>query len=157
VAWHFENLLPFTPEGQPHNALFGASCASTSLCSLVGRDGRIFTSTDPFSMPAAGPPRHGARKTPKRPETILMFAEHFWKSSATRHHGLRARFRFYSPTKTRGFECKRDSGPYRRCNSPLRYWVTHGRHTLRVRAIGPTGLRGPPAIKRFRVYRPRSR
>ena len=51
----------------------------------------------------------------------------------------------------RGFECKRDRGPYRRCHSPLRYWVSHGRHVLRVRAIGPTGLRGPAAVKGFRV------
>ena len=75
----------------------------------------------------------------------------------TRHNHIRASFRFYSRTKHRGFECKRDGGRYRRCHSPLRYWVPHGRHVLRVRAIGPTGLRGPAAIKRFRVLPPRNR
>lgn len=92
-----------------------------------------------------------------RPRTILVFAENFWKRVVTRHRRVRARFRFYSPTMTQGFECKRDRGSYRRCRSPLRFWVGHGRHTLRVRAIGPTGLRGRPAIKRFQVRAPINR
>ncbi|HET7443060.1 MAG TPA: hypothetical protein VFJ57_00220 [Solirubrobacterales bacterium] len=154
-SWHFENLIPFSPteerEGQPpRNALFGVSCASTSLCALVGQDGHIFTSTDPFSPPAAAP----TRKSRPRPRTILLFAEHFWRHSSTRRFRIRARFRFYSPTRAKGFECKRDRGPYRRCRSPLRYLVTHGRHALRVRAIGPSGLRGPAAVKRFIVLKP---
>lgn len=156
-AWHFENLVPFQDtegtERQPWNALFGASCASDSLCALVGIKGRIFTSADPFSVPGDPPARR--RRVRKRPRTILVFAEHFWEGAVTRRHRMRARFRFYSPTKTRGFECKRDRGRYRPCRSPLRYWVGHGRHALRVRAIGPTGLRGAAAIKRFRVMRPR--
>lgn len=156
-AWHFENLVAFRPTENgkelepPRNALFSASCTSTSLCALVGIDGRIFTATDPFSTPVTPPGPHRGRKTPRRPRTILVFAEHFWKLTTTRHRQIGARFRFYSPTKNRGFECKRDRGPYRPCRSPLRYGVTHGRHVLRVRAIGPTGLRGPAAIKHFDV------
>jgi hypothetical protein len=116
-SWHFENLVPFRPtegtEEQTRNALFGASCASTSLCALVGSDSRIFTSTDPFSTPAADPSaRHRHRKARRRPRTILAFAEHFWEVATTRHRHIRARFRFYSPTRTRGFEWKRDRGPY---------------------------------------------
>jgi hypothetical protein len=153
-SWHFENLVPFRPtegtEEQTRNALFGASCASTSLCALVGSDSRIFTATDPFSTPTDPP----SRKSKQRPRTILVFAEHFWKVATTRRSHIRARFRFYSPTRTRGFECKRDRSLYRPCHSPLRYRVTHGRHALRVRAIGPTGLRGPAAIKHFRVLAP---
>ena len=161
-SWHFENLVPFKPteneEGiePPRNALFGASCASTSLCALVGIDGRVFTATDPFSAPNDPPGRHRGRKAPRRPRTVLVFAEHFWKGTITRHRRIRARFRFYSPTRAKGFECKRDRGRYRPCRSPLRYWTGHGRHVLRVRAIGPTGLRGPAAIKHFRVLRPHS-
>ena len=158
-SWHFENLVPFRntaeEEGQPpRNALFSASCPSTSLCALVGIAGRIFTATDPFSVPADPPNGHRGRMAPRRPRTVLVFAENFWKVASSRHRRLRARFHFYSPTKVRGFECKRDSGPYRRCRSPLRYWVPRGRHVLRVRAIGPTGLRGPAAIKHFRVLAP---
>jgi hypothetical protein len=148
--WHFENLMPFIPEGQPHNALFGASCASTSLCALVAGEGRIFTSTEPFATNRPADDR--VRKAPRRPTTYLLFAENFWNITTARHHRrVRARFRFYSPTKTRGFECKRDHGAYRRCRTPLRYWVKRGHHVLRVRAIGPTGLRGRPDVQRFCV------
>jgi hypothetical protein len=161
AAWHFENLVDFRPsEGEeepPLNALFGASCASTSLCALVGFGGRIFTATDPFSAPTDPPGRHGGRKPKRRPHTILLFAENFWRNSRTRHRRIHARFRFYSPTRVKGFECKRDGGAYHRCRSPLRYWATHGKHVLRVRAIGPTGLRGPAATKRFRVMAPSGR
>jgi hypothetical protein len=157
-GWHFENLVPFRPTAEetgraPQNALFGASCASTSLCALVGSKSRIFTATDPFSVPVK-PTGSKGRRTPLRPRTILVFAENFWKIERSRHRRIRARFHFYSPTKTSGFECKGDRGPYRRCHSPLRYWVGHGRHALRVRAIGPTGLRGHAAIKHFRVTHP---
>lgn len=153
-SWTFENLVPLpppTPYQPPGNALFGASCPSMSLCTLVGSEGRIFTSTEPFAAHArrGDPPRH--RSARGRPHTIILWAEHFWEVSATRHRRLRARFRFYSPSRVKRFECKRDRGPYRPCHSPLRYWVGHGHHALRVRAIGPTGLRGPTAIKRFRV------
>lgn len=154
-SWGSENLVPFSPteerEGQPpRNALLGASCASVSLCALVGLDGRIFTSAAPFSPPVAPP----ARTSRKRPHTILVFAEHFWRRSFTRRQRLRARFRFFSPSRVNRFECKRDRGRYRRCRSPLRYWVRQGRHVLRVRATGPTGLRGPAAVKRFEVQAP---
>lgn len=156
-SWQFENLVPFqsaSPEQEPPppgNALYGASCASASFCALVGVNGRIFTSTNPFSAPSDPPSRRARR----RPRTILVFAEHFWRGTSTRRRHLRARFHFYSRTRVTGFECKRDRGPYRPCHSPLRYWVADGRHALRVRAIGPTGLRGPAAIKRFRVARRR--
>jgi hypothetical protein len=156
-TWHFENLMPFIPEGQPHNALFGASCASISFCALVAGEGRIFTSTEPFAAP--DPPVHPqGRKARFRPKTFLFFAENFWNLSVTHHHRrVRARFRFYSPSKAEGFECKRDNGPYRPCRSPLRYWTGRGHHVLRVRAIGPTGLRGPAARQRFCVFAKRRR
>jgi hypothetical protein len=152
-SWQFENLMPFKVEGQPHNALFGASCASISLCALVAGEGRIFTSTEPFAAPSP-PSHHRGRKARRRPKTILVFAEKFWNISAThRHRRAQARFHFYSPTKTSGFECKRDRGRYRRCRSPLRYWANPGHHVLRVRAIGPTGLLSRPAMQRFCVFR----
>ncbi len=155
-AWHFENLVRFQHEfGQsPRNALFAASCSSTSLCALVGSDGRIFTATDPFSVPTDPWCRHPGRKAPRRPRTILLLTDDFWYVTPTRRHRIRASFRFYSPSRVRGFECKRGRRPFRPCRSPLRYWVPHGRHVLRVRAIGPTGLRGRAAIKHFRVLAP---
>jgi hypothetical protein len=154
-AWSSENLVPFEAEGTGgssfvKNALFGASCASTSLCVLVGAESRIFTATDPFAAPAAAtaPSRKRGRL---RPRTVLLFAEGFWKTSVTRRHRVKARFRFYSRDGARGFLCKRDRGPWRHCRSPLRYWTPTGRHALRVRAIGRTGLRGTITSLRFKV------
>lgn len=165
AGWRAENLVPF--EANPgeaqfnHNALFAASCASTTLCALVGSDSRIFTSSTPFAA-GASPAGPGAQETPpahrapQRPKSFLVFAENFWRVTGTRHRRVRARFHFYSATPTKGFECKLDDGRWRRCHSPLRYWVGIGRHTLRVRAIGPTGLRGEPAVRHFRVEPPRA-
>lgn len=159
TAWSFENLVPFEAESPDSgqfvgNALWGASCPATSLCLLVGAKSRIFTSTGPFASPGANTKGKGTRK---RPRTHLVFAEGFWKSAVTRHRRVKARFHFYSHDGATGFECKRDRGPWRRCHSPLRYWVTVGRHTLRVRAIGSTGLRGPAAMLGFRVEQRRPR
>lgn len=154
-AWTFENLVPFVAEEEDHgqfvgNALFGVSCASPSLCVAVGAESRIFASTDPFAAPASA---DGAAKKRRRPRTKLVFAEHFWKGSTAHNGRVKARFRFYSRDGARGFICKPDRGRWRKCHSPLRYWVPVGGHVLRVRAIGTTGLRGPIATARFRVYR----
>lgn len=68
-----------------------------------------------------------------RPKAFLVFAENFWRVTGTRHRRVRTRFHFYSPTVTKGFECKRDRGRWRRCRSPLRYWVDIGHHALHFR------------------------
>jgi hypothetical protein len=164
-AWAFENLIPFEAEsietGQfVKNALWGASCPAVSLCVLVGANSRIFTATDPFATPAPSPPRGAdpGKATRKRPRTHLVFAEGFYKAVGTSHRRIKARFHFYSRDGARGFECKRDRGRWHRCHSPLRYWAGLGRHTLRVRAVGATGLRGPAATARFKVdhWKPRT-
>ena len=158
-TWTFENLVPFEAEGTGGssfvgNALFGASCASTSLCALVGAESRIFTATDPFAPPAPAPGPGADERGRLRPRTVIVFAEGFWKNSVTRRHRVKARFRFYSKEGARSFLCKRDRGPWRRCRSPLRYWAPIGHHALRVRAIGRTGLRGPATALRFKVAHP---
>lgn len=151
-SWTFENLVPYAPQGEHLpvlNALFGVSCPSTLLCALVGAEGRVFINDDPFSTPNAAAPEHEHRHDPKRPRTILIEADAF--HSQTRQKRFRARFRFHATSQVRGFVCKRDQGRYRPCQSPLRYWVPIGPHVLRVRAIGPTGLRGPVALRHFRA------
>jgi hypothetical protein len=155
-SWSSVNLIEYTPPAnrQPVlNALFAASCPASDLCVLAGTRGRIFTSTDPFaagpsSAPgSAGPGRGKSRRLIARPRTKLLKADGF--REITRHQRLKARFRFFANAKVRGFLCKRDRQRYRRCHSPLRYWVPLGDHVLRVRAIGVTGLRGPVATIRF--------
>lgn len=163
-SWHFENIVAFHPtglEGVEKNALFGASCASPSLCVLVGSSSRIFTAAEPFAgaavTPAASAPGAAAasRLAPLRPRTFFRWKERSFRGGVTRRGHVRANFRFYARTAHLGFECREDHGHWRRCRSPLRYRVGLGRHVLRVRAIGPTGLRGPPAVTRFLVARPR--
>lgn len=155
-SWSKTNLIeytPPTPEQPVLNALFGVSCPSSDLCVLGGAGGRILTSTDPFAAPPSSPRSHAGaeggrhRRLVKRPKTTLVKADRFreW----TRHRRLKVRFRFFANARVRGFVCKRDRGHYRRCRSPLRYWVPLGEHVLRVRAIGVTGLRGPVASVRF--------
>lgn len=127
---------------------------SITLCVLVGANSRIFTSIDPFGEPAPSSGDDAPSKAIRiRPRTHLVFAEGFYGSVVTRTLHAKARFRFYSRDGAEGFECKPDRGDWRRCRSPLRYWAAVGRHTLRVRAIGRTGLRGPAATARFRVVR----
>jgi hypothetical protein len=161
-AWTFENVVPFEAEGTGGssfvgNALFGASCASTTLCVLVGAESRIFTATDPFAASVSSPAGAAAKGGRLRPRTVIVFAEGFWKNSVTRRHRVKARFRFYSKEGARSFLCKRDAWPWRRCRSPLRYWAPIGHHALRVRAIGRTGLRGPSETLRFKVMHPHRR
>ncbi len=100
-AWHLENLIPYPlhlEEGQPpQNSLRSASCASASLCALVGSESRIFTSTNPFSAPAnpssapGSPTPHPGRRARPRPRTILGFANPFWKINLTARGHIRAR------------------------------------------------------------------
>jgi hypothetical protein len=152
TAWSFQSLVPFEAESPDTGP-------TTSFCVLVGAESRIFTSAEPFAAPSA-PTTGGnsggggaSKQTRPRPRTHLVYAEGFWKGVLTRHRSAKARFHFYSREGAKGFECKRDLGRWRRCHSPLRYWATPGRHVLRVRAIGRTGLRGPVAELPFKVLR----
>jgi hypothetical protein len=95
--------------------------------------------------------RKPTRKAARRRRTDLLLTDHFWYFTVTRHRYVHASFRFNSPSRVEGFECKPDRRPYRPCHSPLRYWAPPGRHVLRVRAIGLTGLPGKPAAKHFLV------
>jgi hypothetical protein len=155
--WSRHTLVPYTPTPHgtlPENALFAADCPTTSFCIAAGAAGRVFTSTDPFASPSTGggpgqPGRHHRHRR-LRSQTVLKEADRFHNLVGRRRH-FHASFRFHAVGPVRGFECKRDRGPYRRCRSPLRYWVGLGLHHLRVRAIGVTGLRGPVAKAQFRV------
>lgn len=157
-SWAITNLNPYSvPVGGqlPGNALFAASCPTTGFCALAGASGLIFTSTNPHAVaPSADgkpAPAKGRHRLIKRPRTTLVKVDGFREK--TRFNRLKVGFRFHAKSKARGFVCKRDRGRYKRCRSPLRYWVPLGEHELRVRAIGPTGLRGPVATVYFRAYK----
>lgn len=154
-SWSKDNLIPYVerdPKEFPiaPNGIFAASCASTSLCVLGATEHRIFTSTDPFAPPARRAEAKGKkRREIKRPRTYLAHVDRV--HTYTKNQVTRMSFRFYTRQKARGFRCQQDGGRWRSCKSPHRYWVGLGRHAFRVRAIGPTGLKGPIALDRFRV------
>ncbi len=154
-AWTSTNLLPFVadaPSGQPLNALFAVSCPSTELCVTVGAKGAILTSPDPFSVSGASKgPASKQRRSPKRPRVVLTRGDQF--RTATFGRGVRVVFRFHAHGRTLGYECKLDRQPWRRCRSPRRLYARVGRHRFRVRAIGLTGLSGPPTSNRFKIRR----
>lgn len=157
-AWTFTNVIPYPQvEGDAANHLFGVSCPGNSLCGLAGNRGQIFTSDDPFAEPLPPVKKKGKKRTrkgPKRPRTTI--AQQPRAGVELSGGKYKARFRFFARkhVQVRGFVCKIDRRPVKRCRSPKSYRVGFGRHVLRVRAIGRTGLKGPPAVARFEVCRP---
>lgn len=161
--WSFTNIAPFPGlEETGPNHFFGASCASREFCAISGNGGMVYTSNDPFAAEppsAAGPGAKGKKKNknkkrPKRPR--VMFARlpaPLIESSSG--HKVQVMYRFFVPKQiqARGFVCKLDRRPMRRCRSPKTYRAGLGHHVFRVRAIGWTGLRGPAAVHRFQVCR----
>lgn len=94
---------------------------------------------DPLSLSA-----HGA---PAGPSVRIT------RSPAPKTFERRPRFDFESPDNaTARLQCSLDGRRWRRCSSPFRAWrLARGRHTFKVRALGPTGDGGQPAKRRFRV------
>lgn len=65
----------------------------------------------------------------------------------------KASFRFRSTVAGSSFQCRLDKKPFKACKSPKTYkGLAKGKHTFRVRAIGPTGLvDATPAKRTFKV------
>ncbi len=165
AAWTFTNLIPYTQivGTTVSNAMWGASCPTVTFCAISAGDGQVFTSEDPFAPSSAsaksGPgKRHGKRRRrgPKRPRTT--FGRRPFPAIELGGRKLTVRFGFFAAkhASVRGFVCKIDKRPQARCHSPKRYRVGVGRHRFRVRAIGWSGQKGPPAFASFRVCRPHS-
>jgi hypothetical protein len=162
AGWSFQNLIPYRePASQvelPNNGLFSISCAGPEFCAAVGSGGSVFTSADPFAATAApttststagGKSEKGGRAA-TRPRTKLARVDH--RHTKIRGKWARVRFRFHAVGAARGFECRLDRRHFRRCHSPKLYRrIGGGDHIFRVRAIGPTGLRGPVAKERVVV------
>jgi hypothetical protein len=154
AAWQLENVLPYVPTVgyEPTlNAMFGVSCPTEGFCAISAAGGTVVTSVDPFAIAAAPTTAKKGSKKPKRPRTILAKVDRSVNRRTSKAR-IRVHFRFYAVGGSRGFVCKRDRDPWRRCHSPDRYWVTRGKHVFRVRAIGYTGLRGPIALDRFTIH-----
>lgn len=166
-AWTFTNIAPYPlldeDDGVQTNGFFGISCPSPSLCAISANRGLIYTSTDPFAA-APPPPATTGKKSPgkgkariKRPRAKI--AAQPPPGVEVKGRKTKVRFRFFAAGHafTRGFVCKLDDRPLRRCKSPKSYRVGLGRHVFRVRAIGWSGLKGPAARVAFTVCHPTER
>ena len=156
-AWASTIVAPYSPEVEESdpkspNGLFGASCPSESLCTLVGSGGQIFTSTDPFAPPSASPKGSGGvKKQPhgrKRPKTTIARLV-LPTPREMRRHRAHVMARFYADGPVRRFECEIDRRQFRPCHSPWFFRVGRGVYGIRIRAVGATGLRGPALVRRF--------
>jgi hypothetical protein len=144
AAWTFDNQIPFgEPEG---NGMFGISCPTTAFCAAAGQRYQLMTSTNPFAPPK--PPATGAGKG-KRPRVVIT--RHPAKRIDLKKGGVKVAFGFRALGKATRFQCKLQGHRYRACKSPKQYRVGAGKSFFRVRAIGPGGLKGPPATFHFRV------
>lgn len=98
------------------------------------------------AMASASPRPRGRLATETAPQTKIV------KAKVKRAHGL-ARFRFRSSEAASVFRCKLDAHRFRSCSSPATYrHLKDGRHTFRVKAVGPDGVADPtPARRRVRI------
>jgi hypothetical protein len=157
--WTFTNVLPYPFVDQTQaNGMFGVSCPSVSFCAVAGAKGQILTSADPFAVTPVSvkaPGKGKRKKRPKRPRVTIARAP---TNGIEIDRGAKAPVRifFYARkhVQVRGFACKLDGLPVKRCRSPKRYRVGVGHHVFRVRAVGWTGLQGPPEVARFHVCHP---
>jgi hypothetical protein len=103
---------------------------------------------DPVSPPAPQPPL--PPQTRVAPSTSI--AKHPGATVRTRASGIRLIFRFASDQADARFLCKVDGSPFTPCGVRLARRFAVGRHVVRVKARGATGLVDPtPAVFRFRV------
>ena len=157
--WTFTNVIPYPLVDETQaNGMFGASCPSVSFCALVGAKGQILTSNDPFVVAPAPVKATGKGKKKKRPKRPRVTIARPPLNGIEIDPGTKAPVRifFYARkhVQVRGFACKLDGHSVKRCRSPKGYRVGVGHHVFRVRAIGWTGLEGPPEVARFRVCHP---
>jgi hypothetical protein len=97
-------------------------------------------------------PRDGKKRGGReRPRMKILHSDSFARQSWTKGTGSRVAFRMRPYGKVRGFVCGLDGRRFRRCKSPLRIYAKVGPHLLRARAIGVTGLKGPPTKDRFAI------
>jgi len=145
-AWSFTNVIPSREaEGGDSNAMNGISCPTRTFCAAAGIERKLITSTDPF---AADPVQGKKKRRLKRPRVKLL--AHPLKRVSFKK-GLKVGFRFRAIGKAARFRCRFDHTKFKGCSSPSRYRASVGKHFFKVRAIGPTGMRGPITTYHFRV------
>jgi len=109
-------------------------------------DPPVKPATPPVSGPTPQPPPEEARP----PSTLI--AKRPPATIRTSGSGARLVFRFRSDQADARFLCNVDQGGFKPCPATLSRWFKLGRHQLKVKARGATGLVDPtPAVFRFRL------
>ena len=101
---------------------------------VATRSFTVQTPSTPINPPPAAPDTtitKGPKKTKKR----------------------KPKFKFTSSQAGSTFQCRLDRGPFAPCSSPFvpSVKLKPGKHVLKVQAIGPTGIAGAAAVRKFKV------
>lgn len=105
---------------------------------------------NPVTPPAPAPPPPLPPETRVAPSTSI--AKHPRATVRTRGTGARLVFRFRSDQADAGFLCRVNGAALKPCGAVLSRRFKVGRHVVKVKARGATGLVDPtPAVFRFRV------
>lgn len=113
-----------------------------------GPEPPAITDIGAFEFVPSAPPCVPVVTPGRAPETVLGKA-------TIKHRAAKFRFGATGAAAT-GFECKLDGKKWRKCTSPATYkHLKPGRHAFRVRAVGAGGTDATPALRKFRIHRPR--
>lgn len=129
-------------------------------CEPPDASGAVFVA--PGDWGSESPPEPPVNPTPPTPQPPLppetrvapstSFAKHPRATVKTRGSGVKLVFRFRSDQTGVTFLCKVDNAAFKACGAKLSRRFALGRHVVKVKARGATGLVDPtPAVFRFRV------
>ncbi|HEU4706254.1 MAG TPA: S8 family serine peptidase [Solirubrobacterales bacterium] len=146
------------PETAVGTGLVDARAAIESLPEFTATPDGPSSVVPPIEEPVPPPPSASNPPPPPSPPAQVApqtsFLKHPPKVVRTRSRFARVVFRFGSDQAGATFLCKVDGGAFRPCGSRITHRFAVGRHVVRVKAVGSTGLAdATPAIFRFRVER----
>ena len=141
-------------------AIEGTVFPAPELCEPPDASGPVFVA--PGNWGSETPPETPIDPVPPTPQPPLppetrvapstSIAKHPRATVRTSGSGIRLVFRFRSDQADAGFLCKVDNSAFRSCGFKLSRRFALGRHVVKVKARGATGLVDPtPAVFRFRV------
>lgn len=139
-------------------AIEGTPFPAPEPCEPPDASGAVFVAPGDWGLetPPAPPVNPPVPQPPLPPEVRVApstsIAKHPRATVRTQGSGVRLVFRFRSDQADATFLCKVDKGSFKPCGAKLSRRFAIGRHTLKVKARGATGLVDPtPAVFRFRV------
>ncbi|HYQ79651.1 MAG TPA: S8 family serine peptidase [Solirubrobacterales bacterium] len=142
-------------------AIEGTPFSAPEACEPPDASGPVFVAPGNWGSetpptPAAAPvtPSPGSLPPVTRVAPSTAFARHPRALVRIRGESIRLVFGFRSDQADASFRCKIDSARFKPCSSRIVRRFGPGRHAVKVKARGATGLVDPtPAVFRFRVAR----